>query len=167
MIGPLSGEILGRPGLEAGERRAEAIQCILAGTTIAEVRTALGLDAADERAVADHVRKASPWMAVVTLDPGDPDDWGDCPGISPHPGPPLPGRTELFWCGEVPGLGRVVEHTCLCIMTEYELLSYGGTYRIRRTTIPRAGVPTVSFTGGWRRPEAYEWWFRLLTGQAR
>ncbi|GIH67837.1 hypothetical protein [Sphaerimonospora thailandensis] len=93
----------------------------------------------------------------------------DCPGVSPHPAVPLPGRTAFRWIEESLGQrGRVIEHTCGCVMTVYELISYGGTYQICRCTLPRPGVPAVSWTAErWGRREAYEWWRRLLTGQAR
>ncbi|MBX6381691.1 MAG: hypothetical protein IRZ07_01765 [Microbispora sp.] len=51
-------------------------------------------------------------------------------------------------------------------MTWFELLSYGGVYRIRRNTVPRPDVPAVSYAGGWRRPEADDWWHRLIAGHA-
>ncbi|MEV0630538.1 hypothetical protein [Nonomuraea wenchangensis] len=53
-------------------------------------------------------------------------------------------------------------------MTAYELIACGGVYQIRRRTLPRRGVPPVSWTADrWRRGEALEWWRRLLAGHAR
>ncbi|GIH69756.1 hypothetical protein [Sphaerimonospora thailandensis] len=95
------------------------------------------------------------------------DDLGLCPGLFLHPAAPVPGRIDLLWFTSPPGHGQVVAYSCLCQSTCFELLAYSRLYRIRRTTLPRLGVPTVSFTGGWRRPEAYDWWHRLLTGHAR
>ncbi|MFG1619010.1 hypothetical protein ACGFI3_40180 [Nonomuraea wenchangensis] len=88
--------------------------------------------------------------------------------MSPHPAVPRSGRTALRWIEQSPGPGRVVAYTCSCRMTAYELVACAGVYRIRRRTLSRRGVPPVSWTGKrWRREEAYEWWHRLLTGQAR
>ncbi|MEZ0075354.1 hypothetical protein [Planotetraspora sp. GP83] len=92
----------------------------------------------------------------------------DCPGVSPHPAVPRPGRTALWWIEESLGRGRVVAHTCPCRMTAYELVCVGGVSQICRRTLPRPEVPAVTWTARWwRREEAYEWWRRLLAGQAR
>ena len=89
----------------------------------------------------------------------------DCPGVSPHPAVPRPGCTALWWIEQSVGPGRVVVYTCSCRMTVYELVSCAGSYQICRRTLPRCGVPPVSWTAHcWRREEAYEWWRRLLAG---
>ncbi|GAA4597951.1 hypothetical protein GCM10023194_74200 [Planotetraspora phitsanulokensis] len=44
----------------------------------------------------------------------------------------------------------ICETHCICVMTVYELMSYGGIYRLRRTTERRDGH-AVSYAGGWRR----------------
>ncbi|MGW2150307.1 hypothetical protein ACWCOT_38790 [Nonomuraea bangladeshensis] len=81
---------------------------------------------------------------------------------------PRPGRTALWWIEQSLGPGRVVAYTCSCRMTAYELVVCGGVYQIRRRTVPRRGVPPVSWTAArWRREQALEWWRRLLAGQAR
>jgi hypothetical protein len=152
--------------LDVAQRRDRAVQLVLQGHSLEDVQVALHLSKADARVVAGHVKDANPWMALLTLEPDD-DDWCLCPGVSPHPATPITGRIELRWCDDSPGDGRVVEWTCSCVMTHYELVSYGGLYRIRRHTVPRRDVPPISYTGGWRRPEGYEWWRRLLAGQAR
>ncbi|MEV4833400.1 hypothetical protein AB0K05_02690 [Nonomuraea sp. NPDC049486] len=106
--------------------------------------------------------------SAVALAPPDVLTDEDCPGISPHPAVPRPGRTELWWIAQGVGPGRVVAYTCSCRMTVYELVSCGGVYQIRRRTLPRRGVQPVSWTAErWRREEAHEWWRRLLAGQAR
>ncbi|MEU8276475.1 hypothetical protein ACFYOK_36025 [Microbispora bryophytorum] len=131
------------------------------------VRRDLGLTRGEEQRAAQRLRREYPWLAILVLDPEDDDDWRLCPRVSPHPSIPVGQPVELLWCADSPGDGRVIEYTCTCGMTNYELLSYGGIYRIRRVTVPRDDVPPVSYTGGWRRPEAYEWWRRVLSGQAR
>lgn len=103
-------------------------------------------------------------VALGEADDEDDDRW--CPGVSWHPFVPLKNRTALEWLNTSPGEGRVIEHTCGCGMTGYELLSYGGLYRIRRTT-SRKDVPPVSYTHAWRRLEALKQWSLLLGGQAR
>ncbi|MEU6725083.1 hypothetical protein ABZ917_15370 [Nonomuraea wenchangensis] len=106
--------------------------------------------------------------SAVVLAPPDALAEEDCPGISPHPAAPRPERTALRWIGQGLAPGRVVAYTCSCRMTAYELVVCGGVYQIRRRTLPRRGVPPVSWTvERWRRGEALEWWRRLLSGQAR
>ncbi|MEV0594089.1 hypothetical protein [Nonomuraea cavernae] len=106
--------------------------------------------------------------SAVVLAPPDVLTDEDCPGISPHPAVPRSGRTALWWIEQGLGPDRVVAYTCSCRMTAYELVSCGGVYQIRRLTLPRQDVPPVSWTAErWRREEAYEWWRRLLAGQAR
>ncbi|MET8861750.1 hypothetical protein ABZW11_02220 [Nonomuraea sp. NPDC004580] len=81
---------------------------------------------------------------------------------------PRPGCTALRWIVQGLGPGRVVAYTCSCQMTAYELVSCAGVYQIHRRTLPRQGVPPLSWTAEWwRRGEAHEWWHRLLAGQAR
>lgn len=155
------------PGADAAGRRAEAVRRVLQLRPLAEVRQAVGLDAVDEQVVGERVRAAYPWIADIVLGDGDEDDVGLCPEVSLHPAVPLPDRVVLGWCADDPGTGRVVEHTCTCPMTSFELLSYGGLYRLRRTTVPRPRVPAVSYTGAWRRLEAFDWWRRLIAGHAR
>ncbi|WP_157530690.1 hypothetical protein [Microtetraspora niveoalba] len=113
------------------------------------------------------IRRASaPADSALTL--GIVDEGEDCPGVAPHPAIPLVGRHEFRWITESLGPGRVVEHTCGCAMTSYELISHAGVYQICRRTLPRAGVPALSWTAErWRRSDAYEWWHRLLSGRAR
>ncbi|MET8985016.1 hypothetical protein ABZW49_06185 [Nonomuraea wenchangensis] len=107
--------------------------------------------------------------SAAVLAPPDAFTDEDCPGISPHPAVPSPGRTALRWIGQGLAPGRVVAYTCSCRMTAYELVACGGVYQIRRRrTLPRRGVPPVSWTAErWRRGEALEWWRRLLAGHAR
>ncbi|XVQ89175.1 hypothetical protein ACQP2K_17695 [Microbispora siamensis] len=106
--------------------------------------------------------------AVLDAATGEEDDDEDCPGVSPHPAVPRPGRTELWWIEESLGRGRVVAHTCACQMTSYQLVRCGGVYQFCRRALARDDVPPVSWTARWwRREEAYEWWRRLLAGQAR
>lgn len=150
----------------AAERRQMALEALRAGEHISSVRDRIALSKTDERLIAQQVRTERPWLAVVVLDPEDSDAEWFCPGISPHEATPVPECRRLAWHAEFPGDGRVVEHTCNCGMTEYELISYGGLYRIRRTTA-RTDIPPVSYTHGWHRPEAYDWWRRLLSGYAR
>jgi hypothetical protein len=158
--------VWGRAGTKAADRRQEAVRRILAGAPLDVVRRQLRLSTADERLVAGYMMWEYPWLAVV-LFPSVGDDDPFCPGVSPHPAAPTPDRVLLGWCGEDPGQGRFIAHTCECVMTSYQLLGYGGLYRVCRTTLPRVNVPGVSFAGGWRRREAEEWWRRLLSGQAR
>ncbi|MEU6790311.1 hypothetical protein ABZ907_01315 [Nonomuraea wenchangensis] len=69
-----------------------------------------------------------------------------------------PERTALRWIGQGLAPGRVVAYTRSCCMTAYELVACGGVYQIRRQTLPRWGVPPVSWTAErWRRGEALEW----------
>ncbi|WP_405393499.1 hypothetical protein [Microbispora hainanensis] len=104
-------------------------------------------------------------LGVAATEEGDD---ADCPGVSPHPAVPRPGRTKLWWIEESLGRGRVVAHTCACQMTSYELVRCGGLYQFRRHALARHDVPPVSWTARWwRREEAYAWWRRLLAGQAR
>ncbi|MEZ0072260.1 hypothetical protein [Planotetraspora sp. GP83] len=145
-------------------RRREALARLLRAEPIERVKGELKLDRADVRAVSDELTATHPVLAAIVLDPPENDDY--CPGAT-HPGPPLSGRVELRWFECDPGSGRVVEFTCACVMTHYELLSYGGVYRICRHTAPRTDVPPISYTSGSRRPEVYQWWARLLAGQAR
>ncbi|GAA3132466.1 hypothetical protein [Nonomuraea salmonea] len=106
--------------------------------------------------------------SAVDLAPPDAYTDEDCPGISPHPAVPRPGCTALRWIGQGLGPGRVVAYTCSCQMTAYGLVSCVGIYQFHRRTLPRLGVPPVSWTAEWwRRGEAHEWWRRLLAGQAR
>jgi hypothetical protein len=158
---------LGRPGTQAAERRREAVRRILAGAPLDVVRRQLRLNTSDERLVAGYMKREHPWLAVVLFPCVVYDDDPFCPGVSPHPAAPTPDRVLLGWCAEDPGEGRLIAHTCECVMTSYQLLGYGGLYRVCRTTLPRLNVPGVSFAGGWRRREAEEWWRRLLSGQAR
>ncbi|WP_049562704.1 hypothetical protein [Nonomuraea sp. SBT364] len=96
------------------------------------------------------------------------EDDEDCPGISPHPAPPGPGRTALWWIEQSRGRGRVVAYTCFCRMTTCELVCIAGSCQVRRQTLPRPGIPSLTWTAHcWCRVEAYEWWRRLLAGQAR
>lgn len=120
-------------------------------------------DAADARA---YLVAVADLVAVVMgkVDGEDDDRW--CPGVSPHAAVPLTARTELEWVKTFPGDGRVIEHTCDCEMTVYELMSFGGVCRIRRTT-SRKDQPPVSYTHAWRRVEALDQWRRLLAGHAR
>jgi hypothetical protein len=91
-----------------------------------------------------------------------------CPGVSPHPAVPRPGRKVLRWIEQDLGRGRIVAYSCSCRMTAYELVSCAGSYQICRRTLSCKGVPPVSWTAEWwRREEAQEWWRRLLAGQAR
>ncbi|MEU7887780.1 hypothetical protein AB0B54_19945 [Microbispora bryophytorum] len=156
-----------RLGAPLAERHAEAVRQLLRFQPFDQVRQALRLNRAEERRAIEHMRAAYPWIAVIIIGPEEDEDLGLCPGLAPHPAVPLPSRTKLLWCADSPGEGRVVAHTCMCQMTSYELLSNGGLYRIRRDTLPRPGVPAVSCASGWRRPEAGQWWQRLLLGHAR
>lgn len=120
-------------------------------------------DPADARAY----RVAVADLVAVVMGKTDGEDDGRwCPAVSPHAAVPLKNRAELEWSKIFPGDGRVVEYTCDCGMTVYELISYGGVFRIRRTTSAK-DVPPVSYTHGWRRLEALEQWRLLLAGQAR
>ncbi|MEU8276111.1 hypothetical protein ACFYOK_22530 [Microbispora bryophytorum] len=106
--------------------------------------------------------------AVLDVAAGEEDDDEDCPGVSPHPAVPCPGRTELWWIEESLGRGRVVAQTCACQMTSYEPLSCGGVYQFCRRALARRDVPPVSWTARWWQcEEAYAWWRRLLAGQTR
>lgn len=153
-----------RPGTRAAERREEAVRRIIAGQSFDEVQHELQLNRVDERLISQHIRAAYPWLAIIL---GITDDASRyCPNVAPHPALPTIRHKVMMWFEDSPGDGRVVEYTCTCGMTSYELLSYGGIYRIRRTT-EAIDVPPISYTGGWRRPEAYGWWRRLLMGSAR
>ncbi|MEU7880079.1 hypothetical protein [Microbispora bryophytorum] len=106
--------------------------------------------------------------AVLDVAAAEEDGDADCPGVSPHPAVPRPGRTELWWIEQSIGRGRVVAHTCACQMSSYELVRCGGVYQLCRRALARSDVPPVSWTARWwRREEAYAWWRRLLAGQAR
>lgn len=153
-------------GTRAQQRRDEAVRQVLRLQPLTEVRQELRLSDADLEVVVSRVRAAYPWIAAIVFGPEEDDDTGLCPGIAPHPAVPRPGHVKLLWCAESPGRGRVLAHTCACRMTWFELLSYGGVYRIRRNTVPRPDVPAVSYAGGWRRPEASDWWRRLIAGRA-
>ncbi|GAA4562216.1 hypothetical protein GCM10023193_27540 [Planotetraspora kaengkrachanensis] len=150
--------------LTAESRRAAALARLRSGEMGDSIRSDLRLGPRDVEAVARELRKTHPWLAAIAF--GSDDDWQDCPGVSPHAATPQARRVELSWCDDSPGDGRSLEHTCMCVMTVYELMSYGGVYRIRRTT-ERRDVPSVSYAGWWRRLDAYMWWSRLLAGLAR
>ncbi|GII27191.1 hypothetical protein Pmi06nite_06330 [Planotetraspora mira] len=145
-------------------RRRAALVRLRTGEMIDAVRSDLMLGSPDVEAVADELRATHPWIAAIAFGPDD--DWSDCPRVSPHAAAPQARRVELSWCDDSPGDGRSVDHTCMCVMTVYELVSYGGIYRLRRTTERHDGH-SVSYAGGWRRTDAYVWWSRLLAGLAR
>ena len=153
-------------GTTLEQRRDEAVRQVLRLRPLTEIRQALRLGNADLEAVARRVRVVYPWIAAIVFGPEEDDDVGLCPGVAPYPAVPRPDHAKLLWCADSPGRGRVLTHTCACRMTWFELLSYGGTYRIRRNTVPRPDVPAVSYAGGWRRAEADDWWRRLIAGHA-
>lgn len=88
-----------------------------------------------------------------------------CPGMSPHPLTPGPGAAVLRWHPAAPGTAqRVLEHTCPCRSTVYELCASGGRLVVRRSV---RHLGSVHYAGPWPRREAELWWMRLLAGQAR
>ncbi|GAA3443270.1 hypothetical protein GCM10018955_27080 [Planomonospora venezuelensis] len=88
-----------------------------------------------------------------------------CPGISPHPITPRPGARQLRWNATAPGdVRRVLEHTCPCRSTTYELCALGGHRVIRRTV---RHLDAIHYAGPWPQRETEVWWISLLMGQAR
>lgn len=105
-------------------------------------------------------------------EPADPDEEWPCPGFAPHP----PGQAEslmvsLDWREEVRSIHhradrqRVIDYTCSCRETSYELLGVGGRYQFRR--IHRSNPKVVAYAGPWQRIKAKELWRLLLRGEAR
>lgn len=103
------------------------------------------------------------WPALPWKDIG-PGDWY-CPGVSPHPARVMNGAIELPWVTQALGPYRVAEYTCSCVAVVYELISCGGAYQIHRTI--QRDPPHDAWAGGWRREEAYQVWWMVLTGRAR
>ncbi len=108
-------------------------------------------------------------MAQPT-EPGT-EEW-PCPGFAVHPSLPA-GLLEvsLDWCEEgrythhCPNRQRVIDYTCACSETSYELLGVGGRYQFRR--IRRSNLKVVAYAGPWQRVRAVELWRLLLKGEAR
>ncbi|GGQ11224.1 transposase [Streptosporangium sandarakinum] len=90
----------------------------------------------------------------------------ECLGFSPHVAPLCPDAVRLTWWADPGEPGRVIAHTCGCVPVSYELVSYRGRFRIRRTRTGREGVERVLSRDSWVRAAAEETWRRLLAGDA-
>lgn len=102
---------------------------------------------------------------VIVPDSRDDETPWPCPRLSPHPLTPRPGVAELSWSPFAPGeVRRVVDYTCACRSTVYELCAFGGQLIVRRSV---RHLGTVHYAGPWRHREAERRWVSLLAGQVR
>ncbi|MEU6725956.1 hypothetical protein ABZ917_19825 [Nonomuraea wenchangensis] len=88
--------------------------------------------------------------------------------FAPHVGPPRPDQMYLVW-REVAGEQdppRVIEYTCECEDTVYELCREAGLAYSRIIRLDGV-VQAVHETYRWRSKEAQDVWVALLKGEAR
>ncbi len=89
--------------------------------------------------------------------------------FAPHVGPPRPNQMRLVWreVAREQDLPRVVEYTCGCEDTFYELCREAGLAYIRRITRLDGAVQAIHETYRWRCKETHEVWIALLNGEAQ